>query len=77
MVQEHSTGGDYSSIRRTNGGVNTHTEFSLEISAVAAKFPGMLIKDENGARSVFYRIVFDLDCARIAKHAEQNDLGWK
>ena len=75
MVQEHLAGGDYSSIRRMNGGANTHTDFLRKISAVMAKFPGMLIKDEKGTRSVLNRIVFDQDCARIAKLAEQDDLG--
>ena len=49
MVQEHSTGGDFASIRRTNGGVNTHTDFSRKISAVAVKFPDMLIKKRKGS----------------------------
>ena len=72
MVQEHSTGGDFASIRRTNGGITTFIDFSRKLSEVAKKFPDMIIKEEKGARSVFYRIVFDLDCAKLAKLAEQN-----
>ena len=72
MVQEHSTGGDFASIRRTNGGIYTLIDFSRKLSEVAKKFPDMIIKEEKGARSLFYRIVYDLDCAKLAKLAEQN-----